>query len=62
MYTDTLDRCGDALRKYVEEWSFDHSNPKEGERKMEELVWAHAVIYGLGGWSKDKPFNNDFFM
>ena len=37
------------------------------EKKIEELAWLTALVYGVGGWggrdkSQNKEFNADFFM
>lgn len=55
-----LEEHGEALRKIVDDWTYDSSNSNEAERKIEELVWATVLIYGVGGWQKDKDFNADF--
>ena len=47
-------------------WSLDvvgSSNPdQEVERKIEELAWANAVIYGISGWNEGPPFKDDFAL
>jgi hypothetical protein len=50
----------EAIRKYASEWSYNSLDPKEVERKIEELIWMNTVIYGIGGWSKDKHYHADF--
>ncbi|KAG6844980.1 hypothetical protein H0H87_001923 [Tephrocybe sp. NHM501043] len=61
IFTQVIEKHGEALHNYVNHWSYDSSNPEEAERKIEELVWTNIVIYGIGGWSKNKDFNADFF-
>jgi len=61
IYPMVMERYSGAIRKYAGEWSYDSSNPKEVERKIEELVWANTVVFGIGGWSKDEEFDPDFF-
>jgi hypothetical protein len=61
LYKTTVATHGDAIRKYASEWSYDHSNPKEVERKVEELVWMNVVIYGIAGWTNGADYNADFF-
>ncbi|PFH49623.1 hypothetical protein AMATHDRAFT_62722 [Amanita thiersii Skay4041] len=56
------DKLGDVIAKYVEEWVLDTWDPKEVERKYEELVWANVVIYGVGGWEAGSDFNADFSL
>lgn len=61
VYSNITDKYGDAIIKYAQMWTFDQNDPQEAERKVEELVYANTVIYAVGGWSKDREFNNDFF-
>lgn len=61
LYSAVVGQYGDALKNHVSEWTFDTTDPKEAERKIEELVWANAIIYGIGGWTHGKNFNADFF-
>lgn len=63
LYQTTAERHGDAIKNYVSEWSYDSSDPKEVERKIEELIWTNLVIYGIAGWTKGKgeDFFADFF-
>ncbi|KAG6890178.1 hypothetical protein C0995_010883 [Termitomyces sp. Mi166 len=61
LYTQVIDKHSEALNKYVSQWTFDNSVPGELERKIEELVWVNVIIYGIGGWTKDKDYNADFF-
>ncbi|KAG6808052.1 hypothetical protein H0H92_005568 [Tricholoma furcatifolium] len=61
VYSHINDKYGDAVSEYVRSWTFNQKNPQESERKIEELVYANTIIYAIGGWSKDKPFNTDFF-
>jgi len=53
---------GDLILKYADQWSLDTSDPKNLERKIEELIWMNAVIYSVGGWSKADGFKADFFL
>jgi hypothetical protein len=62
LYRTTVATHGDAIRKYASEWSYDHSDPKEVERKIEELVWMNVIIYGIAGWTKGQDYNADFFQ
>jgi len=45
-------------------WSLDvvgSPNPdQEVNRKIEELAWATALIYGVSGWHVGPPFRADF--
>lgn len=60
-FDQVLKSLGAPLLKHVNEWTLDTSDPKEVERKIEELQWVNAIIYTIPGWKKDKPFNADFF-
>jgi Questin oxidase-like len=62
LYKTAMEAHGDAIRKYTREWSYNSSDPKELERKIEELVWMNVIIYGIAGWTKDKDYNADFFQ
>ncbi|KAG6812514.1 hypothetical protein H0H93_013808, partial [Arthromyces matolae] len=61
VYSNITDKFSDVITEYVRQWTYDQSLPDEAERKIEELVYANALIYGVAGWSKDEPFNTDFF-
>lgn len=47
-------------------WSLDvvgSSDPdQEITRKIEELAWVTAVIYGVSGWRDGSPFRADFAL
>jgi hypothetical protein len=53
-----------ALAGYVNEWTVDvqrlASDPKEIDRKLEELHWTNTIIYAVSGYKKDDDFNADF--
>ena len=60
-FRDAVKCSGDRLtQNYFSQWDV---NPSQnfGE-KLEELAWLVTTIFGLGGWSKDKPFKANFFM
>jgi hypothetical protein len=53
--------------RYSEMWSLNIIGSSdvqhEVQRKIEELAWTCAVMYGLGGWSAaDKPFRANFML
>jgi hypothetical protein len=52
---------GASLWRYAEQWTIDLSQPGEVERKMEECIWTNAILYAVGGWSKEEGFCADFF-
>jgi hypothetical protein len=58
IYTNVLDKAGDVLREYVDQW-----NPTgDLQKKLEELLWTNVLIYGIGGSEKNGDFNADFFQ
>lgn len=48
--------------EYMADWRVDGTNPVDVENKVQELSWLNSILYGIGGWLKDKPFNADFFQ
>lgn len=62
IYGNTISKFSSMVREYVDAWSYDRTDPAEVERKIEELIWANTLIYGIAGWKKDEPFNADFFI
>jgi hypothetical protein len=60
-FRDAVERSGERLTQYyVSQWDVDPS--QDFDEKLEELAWLVTAIFGLGGWSKDKPFKANFFM
>jgi hypothetical protein len=57
MYKDTLATHGESIRKYVDQWTLDGDLHK----KLAELTWTNALIYGVGGSEATGQFNADFF-
>lgn len=55
-----------ALTKHVSHWTVDvkklAADPKEIDRKIEELQWTNTILYAVSGYSKLKggKFNADF--
>ncbi|OCH89958.1 hypothetical protein OBBRIDRAFT_793774 [Obba rivulosa] len=57
----------EPLLKYIDEWTVDGSDARDVEKKIEELAWMNALLYGVGGWagrgaSPTDKFNADFFL
>ena len=58
-----------SLSDLAAEWAAEleeNATPTVIQKKIEELVWMNAIIYGVGGWvgrgqSPHKKFNADFF-
>ncbi|KAG6834242.1 hypothetical protein H0H93_010978, partial [Arthromyces matolae] len=61
MFIFTMKNHASQIIKHMEDWQVDGTNPHDVERKVQELSWLNSVIFGVGGWSEDKPFNADFF-
>ncbi|KAH7911877.1 hypothetical protein BJ138DRAFT_1084821 [Hygrophoropsis aurantiaca] len=61
-YSINLAAHGTEISKYAEQWTIDLTQEGEIDRKVEELVWATAVLYGVGGWDKVRGFEADFFL
>ncbi|KAF5375830.1 hypothetical protein D9615_008230 [Tricholomella constricta] len=61
MFQRTMIDHAAVLAKHMSDWHVDGTNPRDVARKIEELSWTNAMIYGVGGWAKDKHFNADFF-
>ena len=62
MCPKTLTEYGSIIHDYVNMWKFDISTEAGIADAIEELSWANVLIYGVGGFSPDKPFNADFFL
>lgn len=58
-----LEVASDIMNKYANEWDLSGigRDPAELERKIEELFWMQALIYGTGDWKDGKKFQADFF-
>ena len=57
IYTEALDKVGDVIREYADQWSLSG----DLQKKVEELLWTSVLIYGVGGSEKSGDFNADFF-
>ncbi|GLB45255.1 putative protein of unknown function (DUF4243) [Lyophyllum shimeji] len=62
LYGPTMKQHGAALIKHMSNWRVDGSDPADVEQKIEQLSWANCILFGVGGWAKDEPFNADFFL
>jgi hypothetical protein len=50
----------DKILKYADEWLSGAAG--HVEEKLEEIAWMNVLIYGVGGFTKGKDFNADFFL
>jgi len=60
-----LSQCGDIVKEYVDQWDFrltgnSASDTSILEAKIEEVYWAHVLIYGVGGWNEENGFLASF--
>ncbi|TDL18674.1 hypothetical protein BD410DRAFT_793062 [Rickenella mellea] len=60
-YTETLDRRGDLINKYVSEWEVDTADPSDVRAKLQEISWVVVLLYGVAGLQPGREFNADFF-
>jgi len=58
LYKETIATHGESIRNYVDEWTLDG----DLQKKVEELIWTNALIYGVGGSKANEKFNADFFL
>ncbi|KAF5378916.1 hypothetical protein D9757_008729 [Collybiopsis confluens] len=58
------DQKARALLRHVNQWSLDTSDPKELEKKIEELLWTNTLIFTAAGLLKAerKKVRADFYL
>ncbi|KAG6867506.1 hypothetical protein C0993_001915 [Termitomyces sp. T159_Od127] len=61
MFIYTMTNHVSKIIEHMADWRVDGTNLADVENKVQELSWLNSILYGIGGWSKDKPFNADFF-
>jgi len=61
-YTTTVTEHGATFVNYMKDWHVDPTNPRDIERKVEELSWLNSLLYAVGGSQPGKPFKADFFL
>ncbi|KAH9849117.1 hypothetical protein C2E23DRAFT_840918 [Lenzites betulinus] len=63
-------KFGSTIADFAAEWAAElegeGATPEAFAKKIEELAWVNALLYGVGGWagrdrSPSKTFNADFF-
>ncbi|KAF9555920.1 hypothetical protein CPC08DRAFT_765575 [Agrocybe pediades] len=57
-FSHVVNDHGDAIRKHAAAWTLEGDLRK----KVEELIWAATVIYGVGGLEESGELNADFFL
>lgn len=60
-FDNCIEKLGSTIKEHALTWRADTSSPTATENSLEELIWAVSVVYGIGGFRKDKPFQADFF-
>ncbi|KAJ3730570.1 hypothetical protein C8R42DRAFT_650555 [Lentinula raphanica] len=52
------------LRQYADQWSLDSTDPKDIERRIQDLQWMNVLIYTVAGFQRLKSgeFRADFFL
>jgi hypothetical protein len=50
----------DTILRYTAEWLSGAA--EHVEEKLEEIAWLNTLIYGVGGFTKARDFNADFFL
>lgn len=63
-FKSVLSQSGEIIQGYVNEWDLRLSGDAASDAatldaKVEEIFWAHVLIFGVGGWS-EKGFLADF--
>ncbi|QRW21172.1 hypothetical protein RhiXN_06161 [Rhizoctonia solani] len=51
----------DIIREYASLWKVSEDE-KEIQERVEELAWLVTLMFGIGGWKKDREFKADFFL
>ncbi|KAG8743557.1 hypothetical protein FRC11_013852 [Ceratobasidium sp. 423] len=60
-FSDTLENAGGIIREYASLWKVSEDE-NEIQERVEELAWLVALMFGMGGWKKDRNFKADFFL
>lgn len=58
---EVLKNVGGIIREYASLWTINEDENDIQER-VEELNWFVTLIFGLGGWKKDRAFRAGFFL
>ncbi|CAE6420615.1 unnamed protein product [Rhizoctonia solani] len=60
-FEDVLKNVGGIIREYASVWTIDEDE-KHIQERVEELNWFVTLLFGIGGWKKDRAFRADFFL
>lgn len=59
---ETLEKAGEKILQYAQEWTINTEDKMELESKLEEIGWLATIMYGVGGLQPGKGFNADFVL
>ena len=59
-YHTVVGELSDIITAYSKQWIVDGNDAKDVQEKTEQIFWLQSLIYGVGGFSTDKPFVGDF--
>ena len=61
-YAAMLESHGEVINKYGELWDCKIETQQDLEERVEELVWAATLMYGVGSWDgNEAEYRADFF-
>ncbi|CUA72972.1 Oxidoreductase AflY [Rhizoctonia solani] len=60
-FEEVLRNVGGIIREYAALWTIKEDE-KEIQERVEELNWLVTLLFGVGGWKKDRAFRADFFL
>ncbi|KAH0835666.1 hypothetical protein J3R83DRAFT_9419 [Lanmaoa asiatica] len=61
-YAAMLESHGEVINKYGEFWDCHIESQEDLEERVEELIWAATLMYGVGSWDGDEAeYRADFF-
>lgn len=59
--TEVLEKRGELIRKYAEQWVVNTHDKTEVQSKVDELLFLMTLLYGVTGFQEGKSFKADFF-
>ncbi|KAG6373572.1 hypothetical protein JVT61DRAFT_6220 [Boletus reticuloceps] len=61
-YAAMLESHGEVINKYGEMWDCHIESQEDLEERVEELIWAATLMYGVGSWDgNEAEYRADFF-
>lgn len=58
---EVLEKRGELIRKYAEQWTVNTHDKAELQAKIDELSFLVTLLYGVAGLQEGKNFNGDFY-